>query len=439
MLGCSQIDVTTEFVAEVSNYSQQQRLMSFLNDDLSGLFSESGITISEQTSLSHIPFWAAVARLSGDLGQVDAELRVKTGPETTEPVADEAILDVLRNPNPLMTELVFRETLYKDMYCWGNGLAEIQRDGAGRPIQLTPLIPQHTWLDWDDDGFMWYITNIFDGGKWRTFKIPPGDIYHLKWLTWNGLWGYTIISLLRNSLGFGLGITKHGNRLFANQARPDGILTTDALLKDETLRNIRTTWNNYHQGLDNVGRTAVLHNGLKYQAMSMSNEDAQFIESKKLDREEWATVFQMPSHFLNVDSRAPFATTESTYRWYLNHTLGRHLTNENQESRDKLLIPRQRRRGMFFTHDVSRFLQANINERAAATSQVVGGPVMTRQEARVRFWNMNPEPAEGQEFLERSTGAPINEGRSEERPQKETQEPPNGAPLTDRFRSNGHV
>lgn len=411
MDGCFQmdVDVRSSLPTPVLNVSESERLMAFLNDaDLFGMWSESGIPVSESVSLSHIPFWAAVTRLSGDLAQAESELKLPVGPGEELEIMDSQAIEVMRNPNPYMTELTFRETIYKDMFCWGNGLAEILRDAAGRPTQLTPLYPQHTWLWWDEEGFMWYVTSVHVGGKWKSYKLPPQDVYHLKWLTYNGLWGYTLISLLRNSIGWGLGMTKHGNRMFANNARPDGILTTDAALRDETLDKIRQTWNSYHQGLDNVGRTALLHSGLKYQQMSMSNRDAEFISSKKLDREDWATAFGMPAHMLNARDRPTFASVESDYRNYLNHTLARHLTAENQESRAKLLSRRDRAKRMYFTHDVSRFLQANIEARASATSQAVGGPWMTREEARVRLWNLNAKPVEGQTFLERSTGAPVD-------------------------------
>lgn len=170
-----------------------------------------------------------------------------------------------------------------------------------------------------------------------------------------GLNGSGLIRDGREAIGLSLIMEKHAARLFANGARPSGILKFAKSLGDTAARRIKTSWQSAHGG-DNTGGTAVIEEGGEFQQLSLTSVDAQFLEQRKHQIEEIARLFRVPPTFLMDFARATWSNSEEMGRQFLQTTLLPWIKRWEGEVRLKLFTPDERAtyHAEFLTDDLLR-------------------------------------------------------------------------------------
>jgi HK97 family phage portal protein len=361
----------------------------WLIDWITGGESDAGVTVNAEKSLTYATIWQACSVICGDVGQLPMNVYRRTGEDDLDKEIDRkhpAFRLVRHRPNPVMSWQDFSETMQLYALLWGNGVAEIKRDNRGRPVQLTPLLPDRTWLE-IVDGKPWIVTrqgeNREDLGSYR--KIPCEDVLHLRGLSWTGLWGINVVSKARNSFGLALGQEKYANKFFGNHQMPAGVLEHPGKFQDDkAIERLRKDWEKIHQGLDNVGRVAILEQGMKFNAASFNNRDSQWLEGRKFQRGEIASWFNLPPHKVGDLEKATFTNIEEQNRSYLQTSLMRWLVKWCEECREKLLTEREKETDShFFEYNVAALLRGDIKSRYEAYQTGLGGaPFLTQNEVR---------------------------------------------------------
>ena len=268
----------------------------FLEWATGGRTTDSGVTVNGYSALSHCPLWQGVNIIAGDIGQVPVRLlRNEFDEQRTHPA-----WKLLRlRPNELQTPSVFIETLMQWALVWGNGIAWIQRQGS-LLVDLIPLRPDCVWPELlAFDGRQVILYHYWSPTSGREFVFFESDVLHVQGLTGDGVWGYPLHEIAKNTIGHGLALEKHGNRSFKNAARPAGVLKHPGQLKPDARSNLRAEWDRIHAGVDNSGRIAILQEGMEFQALAMTNIDAQWIEAKKYNRIDAASLLNLPAYKLN--------------------------------------------------------------------------------------------------------------------------------------------
>ena len=255
--------------------------------------------------------------------------------------------------NPEMTAFTVRETLMSHVLLWGNGYAEIQRNMAGEVVALWPLLPDRT-EPIRRGGIKYYITKVAG----QDIRLSDSDVLHISGLSHDGLKGYSPIQLMRESLGLTMAADEYGARMFSNNARPGGILEHPGKLTPETAERLRSSWASIHQGLSNAHRVAVLEEGLTWKQLSVSPEDAQFLETRKLQKNEVATMFNIPPHMIGDLEKATFSNIEHQGINFVVHTIRPWLVRWEQEINRKLFPG-----DAFAEHTVDGLLRGDIKSR----------------------------------------------------------------------------
>lgn len=357
--------------------------------------SDSGERVNPVTALSHGPVWQAINILAGDVGQLPWHKMVKLGGGGAEKDMLHP-LDWLisEQPNPWQTPSVWREMTMGWALGWGNGISAIFRGRNGERVFL-PLLPDRTSYVADDEFGFLITTRIAE----REVALTPDETYHIRGLTNNGFWGLSAVNICRNVIGHGLALRKHGSTFFKNGARPGGVLEHPQKLGVPERANLRKEWNEIHSGAANSNKIAVLWEGMKYNAISMSNLDSQWLEGVDIDREFIAGLFNLPGFKLGaMKNSAVRANLEEQNRDYFNTSLSRWLNRFNEEAKRKLLSMNERRsRKHFFRWFPEAFLRGDIQKRYAAYSQGITGRFLNPNEVREKE-DMNPYDG-GDEFL----------------------------------------
>lgn len=225
-------------------------------------------------------------------------------------------------PNPEMTSFVFRETMMTHLLLWGNAYAQIIRNGKGEVLGLYPLMPDRMKVDRDNKGQIFYEYLVSDGdlnlGKQGTVKLKQTEILHISGLGFDGLVGYSPIAMAKNAIGMAIATEEYGASFFANGATPSGILEYPGTVKDP--QAMRESWSKGFSG-SNSHKVAILEEGMKYTPISISPNEAQFLETRKFQINEIARIFRVPPHMVGDLEKSSFSNIEQQSLEFVKYTL----------------------------------------------------------------------------------------------------------------------
>ena len=273
-------------------------------------------------------------------------------------------------PNPEMTSFIFRETLMTHLLLWGNAYSQIIRDGKGEVVALYPLMPDRMKVDRDEHGKLYYEYTVYDsddvdGRKGtnkvgRTVRLQPHDVLHIPGLGFDGLVGYSPIAMAKNAIGLAIATEEYGSKFFANGAAPSGVLEHPGTIKDPS--KVRESWQATFGGSGNANKIAVLEEGMKYTPISISPEQAQFLETRKFQIDEIARIFRVPPHMIGDLEKSSFNNIEQQSLEFVKYTLDPWVSRWEQAMVRALLTPDEKKK-YFFKFNVDGLLRGDYQSR----------------------------------------------------------------------------
>jgi HK97 family phage portal protein len=348
----------------------------------------SGVKVSEYTALNLAGWWAATRIVSEGIGSVPLLVYHLSSGGGRERARRHWLWHLLHDePNPEMSSMVFRETLQAHCLTWGNGYAEIEHNGAGRARALWPIEPDRVSPTRDERRNLVYRVQNPDGPP---SLLRPNQILHIPGLGFDGVTGYSVARLARESIGLGLATERYGSSWFGSGARPGGVLRHPGRLSDGAKKNLRESFRVIHGGLDRAHETAVLEEGTDWKPTGIPPEDSQFLQTREFQREEIALWFNLPPMKLWSSKTATYASSEQFAVDFITHTLRPWWVRWEQEYRRKLLLPSERDR-FTIEHLADGLLRGDTESRTKAlTMQFLNG-ALNLDEWRAAE-NRNPLP-----------------------------------------------
>lgn len=323
----------------------------------------SGINVTEESALKYTPFWAAVRIISGTVGALPFQTFRKV-PEGKEKATEIPAYRLLHDrPNEYMDAVTFLETRQAHVLTYGNGYAEIQRDGAGRPVALWPLLPDATDRKITDSGILYYEVRLPDGS---TAQLPDYNVLHIKGLGFDGYTGYNVVQYQKEAIGYGQAVKGYGSTFFSGGAHPGGVLEHPQPLSQTAKDNIVKAWEKRHGGgLSNKHRLQVLEEGMKWTKTGVDPMQAQALEVQKYNVDDCARIFNIPPHKLASMEHATFSNIEEQNIDFIACTMLYWFRKWEQECDYKLIMPSQH--GTYYTQIlVDALLRGNTQVRHAA-------------------------------------------------------------------------
>jgi len=299
-----------------------------------------GVPVNEYTALNYAAVWAAIRSISSALASLPlTTIRyLNSGGKQRDP--QHPLYQMLHlEPNAEMSSFTFREVLTAHVLLWGNGYAEIERNGTGNPVALWPLTPERVTPIRRGSALTYRVINP-NGSE---TLIDPSDMLHLRGLGYDGVSGYSVIHHARESVGLGLATERFGGTFFGNGSTFGGILSHPGTLTEPARKNLQTSLAARHQGVDRAHRFVILEEGLKYEKLGIPPDDAQFLETRKFQVTEIARWFNIPPHKIGDLERSTFSNIEQQTVDFYTTTLLPWLTVWEMELERKLLAPMERR------------------------------------------------------------------------------------------------
>lgn len=298
--------------------------------------------------------------------------------EDRERATDHPLYRVLHDQfNPEQTALEGREYLQACLLLRGNAFARIVRGYDGQVRELWPINPDTMQVRRTPTGLLYEYT--IDGVLTR---LLAHEVLHLRHrLGDDGIMGVSPIQAARGVVELALSEQEHGKNTFTNGAKLLGVLKFPGKLKPEQRTAIATSWASQYAGGANAGRTAVLDEGVDFQALSMSLEDASWIEARKLSVIEVCRLFRVPPVIVQSMEGANYSNSVELSRQFVTLSLRRHLVAWEQAIA-KQLLTEAGRRSYFAEHQVEGLLRGDSANRAAFYSSGIASGWMLKSEAR---------------------------------------------------------
>ncbi len=353
----------------------------------------SGKTVNERTAMQTTAVYACVRILA----ETVASLPLHTFKHTAsgkEKAIEHPLFHLLHDePNPEMTSFVFRETLMSHLLLWGNAYAQIIRDGRGKVLALYPLLPDRMVVDRTQAGELYYEYRKDTG----SVILRKEDVLHIPGLGFDGLVGYSPIAMAKNAIGMALACEEYGAKLFANGANPGGVLEHPGVVKDP--KRIRDSWNAVYQGSENAHRIAVLEEGMKFQAIGIPPEQAQFLESRKYQTEEICRIFRVPPHLVASLDRATFSNIEHQSISFVDNTIIPWVSRIEQ-SLQRSLFTEAEKKVYFAKFNLNARLRGDAASRANFYQTMRQNGIMSANEIReLEEMNLIPDELGGSKYL----------------------------------------
>lgn len=310
--------------------------------------------------------------------------------------------------NQRQTAAEFIEMMTAHCLLRGNAYAEVQRDNRGAPIGLTPYHPDHvSVVRVSTTGRYAYDVSLPEGG---TRRVLPEDMLHLKDRSDDGIIGKSRLARTRETFGVALASERYAGSTFRNGAAMSGILSHPEHLGEEATKNLKDSFKATYSGADKAGEVAVLEEGLKWQQISVSPDDAQMLETRRFSVEQLARIYRVPGPIIGDFQGGNYSSISEVGRWFYTQTIQPWL-NKWERTIEHTLLTTIGRRSFEVEFDVDALLRGDMLTRFQAYRIAREIGVYNANELR-KFEKANPRTdPDAETYLAPSNMQPEQTGR----------------------------
>jgi HK97 family phage portal protein len=284
--------------------------------------------------LSYFAVFACTTLIASDV----AKLRLRLVAQDAEGIWHEAeaaaFSPVLRRPNRYQNIIKFVEQWIVSKLSHGNAYVLKQRDASGivralyvlDPSRVTPLVATDgaVYYQLDRDDLAGLTADQLEGGR---VVVPASEMIHDPMVClFHPLIGVSPIYACGVAALQGQRIVDTSTKFFSNGSNPGGVLTAPGAIGDDTAKRLKEYWDTNFSG-ENVGKVAVLGDGLKYEPMAVTAVEAQLIEQLKWTADTVCSAFHVPAYMIGVGPPPPYANVEPLLQQYYSQCLQSLLTS----------------------------------------------------------------------------------------------------------------
>lgn len=357
-----------------------------------GGVSSSGPIVTPDSALRVAAVYACVRVLAETVASLPCHLYERL-PDGGKKRAGGALAELLSDfPNAWQTNVEFFEQGMYHLCLRGNAIHQIVPGPNGPISELIPIHPDRvTAIDRMPDNTLRYTISDPEL-RTRTRVLMTNDVFHVRGLSSDGILGLSPIAHLRNAIGLAMSAEDSGAKLFRQGVRPSGVLEHPQKLSDEAYARLKRAQQE-HAGTANAYRTMILEEGMKWSQVSLSNRDAQFLETRKFQIAEIARIFRVPPHMIQDLDKATFSNIEHQGIDFVVHTIRPWLVRYEKAIKRDLII---NHRKLFAEFLVDALLRGDFNSRMSGYAMAIQNEIFSRNEVR-EMENRNPVPG-GDEF-----------------------------------------
>lgn len=335
--------------------------------------------VEVETALAHSAVFACASLIANDLGKLPIRITSKKGKHWAESNHEYARL--FRKPNGYQNRMQFVVAWVLSKLLTGNTYVLKQRDARGKVVALHVLAPDSVQVLVSDDGSVFYRVKRSNlAALAEDVTIPAREIIHDRGITpFHPLVGVSPLTAAGLAAMQAISIQRNSSKFFQNGSQPGGILSAPGAISKETADRLKAHWEANYSGA-NFGKTAVLGDGLTYQAMTVSAVDSQLIEQLGFTAQDVCRAFNVPAWKIGAGPAAPYTSNEAMSLSYYSDAL-QHLVEALELCLDDGLDLPSNMRTEF---DESQLLRMDTPSRFTAHANAINAGWMTINEVRAK-------------------------------------------------------
>lgn len=346
---------------------------------------QTNTTSSQTDSLAYWAVMRCITMISSDIAKMDLELTQKDENGISEESESPAFSPVLRKPNRYQNRIQFIQNWLESKLARGNAYILLARDNRNLVVEMFVLDPFRVRpLVSDTDGSVFYELrkDILSDVMADRLVVPASEIIHDRWNTfYHPLVGLSPLYAAGLTALMGKRIQTNSSEFFANGSTPAGVLSAPGLISDDTAKRLKEHWEANYSGSANVGKIAVLGDGLKFEPMRMTATDAQLIEQLKWTDAMIAGAFGVPAYMINAGTAPAYNNVEALNQQYYSQCLQILIEAIELCLDEGLSLPR----GMKTEFDLDDLLRMDTATQIAAIKDAVSAGVMAPDEGRAKL------------------------------------------------------
>ena len=371
-----------------------------------------------------------VDKLAQNIARLPLKVYERDDENGRSEIRDSPFAQLIRNPNPKMDPFFFMQWTASTFFVYGEALWVKVRDGDGQPSELWPLHPANMKTSEDPDGGLLYEFYSGMDSTVPVMAIPSADIVHFK--TYNPdttQRGVSKLEPLRQTL-FNEDAARRATASFWTRgARPAAALTYPGKLSDDAKKRLKARFEQVASGADATGSTVVLEEGMDAKIIGLNQEEAQYIQTRKLNREEVCAAYDIPPPAVHILDHATYSNITEQLRSVYRDTMAAKL-GLFESTIDMSLRPDFDPKGVQYAEFLlDEVMRGDFETRAAAKVSLVSSAQMTPNEGR-KLDNLPPMEG-GDRLYINSAFIPIDEVSSRTSPNPPAEDVPGATPAVD--------
>lgn len=358
--------------------------------------------VSPDAVLSNLAVAARCVGLRSELlASVPLHLFRRTADGGRQRADDVPLYGVLHDqPNANMSAFEFRELMVRSLDLKGNAYAKIEWNARGQVVALYPL--GDVAVERLASGRLRYKHTPLGGGSVEILLAE--EVLHIRGPSRDGLIGMSPIQIARGSLALALTQNQTAASLFENSLRPSGVFTFPDRLSDGPRQVLRKQLKDKFEGPEGAGRVLIMDGGAKFEKMSMTPEDAEFLDARRMSNEDVARIFGMPPTTVGLVDKATYSNTEQEARALVQNALG-PLAARVEAAMQRCLLTDAGRQSLYVEHDLSGILRGDVQARFEAYR--IGREIGVYSANDVRKRENEPPIANGDSYAEPVNWKPL--------------------------------
>jgi HK97 family phage portal protein len=362
---------------------------------LGGYASNTGVPVTPFTALQAAAVYACIRAISQDIAMLSPFVRRRLTGGGYRRVTNHPLTKLFQRPNRWQTWFEFIGYVISSIALRGNAFVVIERDQDANPIELVPIAPDRCSIMLTEDGELWYRINSRRLGF--GILVPPDDMMHVKNISLDGYVGVSPIAIAQDVIGLALATQQHGGVLFRQGGQIGGVLKYPGKLSKDAGDRVANSWRETHAGVQSAHKVAILEEGMSFEKIAMTNEDSQFLETRRFQVIDICRLYGVPPHRLGELDKATLNNIEQQNQQYVDSALKPTTTSIEQLMNHHLLFEEERST-LQCRFDYDEMTRGDLLTRSQAYQIGTLNGWLSRNEVRARE-NMDPiEDGHGDEY-----------------------------------------
>lgn len=305
-----------------------------------GNYTSAGKYVTWEDSLKVTAVFSCIRILSESISTLPLHMYKRLSGGGKERAYNHPLYSLLHDePNLIMDSVEFFSYMMVCLCMRGNHVSRKIKNYLGEVTEIVPFAPDRVRIEVESNGLV-YVVSTNKG----ELRLSSDEVFHVKGMSIDGVNGLSPIDYAKESIALAMAAEEHGARFFANGITPSGILVHPTKLSKEAGDRLKAQFRDSYGGSSNSHSMLVMEEGMKFEPISLTNEQSQFIETRKFQVSDIARWFRVPPHMIGDLERATFSNIEQQSLEFVTYTLTPWLVRIEKAIKRQLLSTKEKQK-----------------------------------------------------------------------------------------------